>query len=63
MSRVYEHVADHEPEFRETDRYGDRFTTRMVMRGKDGKSAKVKVGWILDKGGGKMRLTSIYVNE
>lgn len=63
MSRVYEHVADHESEFREADRYGDRFTTRMVMRGKDGKSAKVKVGWIRDKGGGKMRLTSIYVNE
>lgn len=62
-AKVYEHVADHEPEFRETDRYGDRFTTHMVMGGKDGKSAKVKVGWILEEGDGKMRLTSIYVNE
>lgn len=62
-ARIYEHVADHEPEFKETDRYGDRFTTRMVMDGKDGRSAKVKAGWIRDTGGGKMRMTSVYVNE
>jgi len=35
----------------------------MVMGGKDGKSATVKVGWIRDKDGGKMKMISIFVNE
>ena len=62
-ANVYAYVADHAPEYRDSTPYGDRYTTEMVMRGKDGKSAKVKVGWIKDKDTGKMRLTTIFVDE
>ncbi|WP_165247493.1 VG15 protein [Adlercreutzia sp. ZJ141] len=62
-ARMYAHVAEHEPERRNTDEYGDRFTTHMTMDGKDGRSALVKAGWITDKKKGKLRLTSIYVNK
>lgn len=62
-ANVYAYVADHAPEYRDSTPYGDRCTTEMVMMGKDGKSAKVKVGWIKDKDTGKMRLTTIFVDE
>lgn len=62
-ARVYEHVAEHEPEYKDTTPHGDRFTTEMVMSGKDGKAAKVKVGWIRDDDTGKMRMTTIFVDE
>lgn len=62
-AKVYGYVADHEPEYRDTTPHGDRFTTEMVMEGKDGKSAKVKVGWIRDGEAGKMRMTTIFVDE
>ncbi len=62
-ARVYAYVADNPPDFRVVDEYGERFTTSMVMEGKDGKRAKVKVGWIRDGKSGKMRLTTLYVDE
>lgn len=62
-SLVYEYVADHPPSFRDSTPHGDRYTTEMVMRGKDGKNAKVKVGWMKDTDTGKMRLTTIFVDE
>lgn len=62
-ARVYAYVADHAPEYKDTITHGDRFTTNMVMGGKDGRSAKVKVGWIKDEKTGKLRLTTIFVDE
>lgn len=62
-ARVYAYVADNPPDFRVVDEYGERFTTSMVMEGKDGKRAKAKVGWIRDGKSGKMRLTTLYVDE
>lgn len=60
---VYEHVASNPPEYRDSTPHGDRYTTRMRMAGKDGKSADVKVGWIKEDGAAKMRLTTIFVDE
>lgn len=62
-ARVYAYVADNQPDFRTEDKYGERFTTSMVMDGRGGKSARVKVGWIKDVKTGKLRLTTIYVDE
>lgn len=62
-SLVYEHVVDHPPTFKDGAPHGDGYTTEMAMRGKDGKSAKAKVGWMKDADTGKKRLTTIFVDE
>lgn len=61
MGQVYRWVGEHEPAFRESGKYGDSYTTDMVMVGKNGKTARVVVGWMKDHGKDKMRLTTIYV--
>lgn len=61
MGQVYRWVGEHEPAFRESGKYGDSYTTDMVMAGKNGKTARVVVGWMKDHGKDKMRLTTIYV--
>lgn len=63
MSWVYEYMADHGPASRNTDDHGDHYTTDMIMQGKDGRSAKVRIGWIRDVGATKLRLVTIYVDE
>ena len=62
-AKVYEYVADYEPEYRDETPHGKRYTTQMVMTGKNGKKAKVKVGWIIDNGADTMRLTTVFVDE
>lgn len=61
MGQVHRWVGEHEPAFRESGEYGDSYTTDMVMVGKNGKTARVVVGWMKDHGKDKMRLTTIYV--
>lgn len=63
MSQVYRWVGAHDPVLRQSDQYGDRYTTDMEMVGKSGKTARVTVGWIKDHGSDKMRMTSIYVSK
>ncbi len=43
-ARVYEHIADDAPSYKDTTPHGERYTTKMKMKGKDGKTAKVTVG-------------------
>lgn len=64
-AKVYEHMADHEPEKHGEGKYGTSYTTVMTMTGKNGKSAKVLAGWIRDAdlGDGKLRLTTIHVDK
>lgn len=63
MRQVYRWVGAHEPIYSHTDQFGDRLTTDMMMTGKNGKTAKVTVGWIKEPGADKMRMTSIYVSK
>lgn len=63
MSQVYRWVGAHDPVLRQSDQYGDRYTTDMEMVGKSGQTARVTVGWIKDHGSDKMRMTSIYVSK
>lgn len=63
MRQVYRWVGEHEPVFAKSDQHGDRYTTGMEMVGKNGRTARVTVGWIKDPGEDKMRLTSIYVSK
>lgn len=62
-AKVYEHMADNEPEHRSSGQYGESYTTIMEMTGKNGRTAKVLAGWIQDSEGGKMRLTTIHVDK
>lgn len=61
MSQVYRWVGEHEPTFRDSGKYGDSYTTDMTMVGKNGKTARVLVGWMKEPGRDKMKLTTIYV--
>lgn len=61
MSQVYRWVGEHEPMFRDSGKYGDSYTTDMTMIGKNGKAARVLVGWMKEPGRDKMKLTTIYV--
>lgn len=61
MSQVYRWVGEHEPTFRDSGKYGDSYTTDMTMVGKNGKTARVLVGWMNEPGRDKMKLTTIYV--
>lgn len=61
MSQVYRWVGEHEPTFRDSGKYGDSYTTDMTMVGKNGKTARVIVGWMKEPGRDKMKLTTIYV--
>lgn len=63
MDRVYEYVAEHDPTLRNTDSHGKHFTSKMIMTGKDGRRAKVQVGWVLDPGATELRLVTVYVDE
>ena len=63
LRQVYAWVGKYNPTFSKKDRYGERYTTLMTMKGKDGKEANVKAGWIKRPGEGKMQLTSIYVTK
>lgn len=61
MSQVYRWVGEHEPTFRDSGKYGNSYTTDMTMVGKNGKTARVIVGWMKEPGRDKMKLTTIYV--
>ena len=41
--------------------FGKRYEVVMVLTGENGKTAKVKTGWIVDKKTGETRLTTVFV--
>lgn len=43
--------------------YGKRYTVTMVLKGPNGKTAKVLTGWIDDNKTGDMRLTTLYIDS
>ncbi|HHW01904.1 MAG TPA: hypothetical protein GXX35_03700 [Thermoanaerobacterales bacterium] len=43
-------------------KYGKLYKVSMMITGPDGKTAKVKTGWIIDKGSDIPRLTTFYVD-
>lgn len=61
--RLYAAVANVPPTYRDTTEYGERYYHDIVLDGLNGRSAKVRVGWILTNETGKMRLTTVFVDE
>lgn len=62
MRQVYRWVGEHDPAFREDTPFGKTYTADIPMAGKNGRTANVRTGWLLEPGASKMRLISIYVH-
>lgn len=63
ISRVRQGLRKYKASERTSTKYGKLFEVYMMLKGANGKYAKVKSGWIIDVGETKPRLTSIYVDE
>ena len=63
ISRVLQGLRRYKASERTITKYGKPFEVYMMLKGANGKYAKVKSGWIIDVGETKPRLTSIYVDE
>lgn len=48
--------------YKDTTKYGDRYTQDIILYGKKNRPANVRVGWIFDKDG-KTRLTTAHMEE
>lgn len=63
IQQVHAGLAKYKATKRQTTQYGQTFEVQMMIRGANGKYAKVKTGWIIDVGKEIPRLTSIYVAD
>lgn len=63
IRQLYEWIADNPPTYRGKGTYGDEYTSKLIMKGNNGKTAKVIAGFIFRPDDDKMQLTSIYVDE
>lgn len=54
-------IADNPPSGNGEDEHGERYESKLVMVGSDGKQASVLAGWIRRPGESIMRLTTIFV--
>lgn len=61
--QIYEWMGRNDPRPRGTNQYGDLFETDMEMTGKNGKTARVIVSWIVYEGDVNYHLTSLYVKK
>lgn len=63
LQEVYEGLKRYKCSKRAVTQYGQPYEVAMVVKGANGKYAKVKTGWIVDKDSNIPRLTTIYVDE
>lgn len=62
-AEIYAGAGKAKPTFRNRDKWGERYYHDLEITGKNGKKAKVKVGWIKEPGDDKMMLTTIHVDD
>lgn len=63
IHQVHEGLKYNTAKARAPTQYGQPYEVRMKIIGANGKYARIKTGWIIDKGSNIPRLTSIYVVE
>ena len=63
IRQLYEWLADNPPAAKGEDGHGERFESRLVMAGRNGRKANVVAGWILRPGQSIMQLTTILVKK
>lgn len=61
--QIYEWMGRNDPKPKGSNEYGDLFKTDMEMTGRNGKTARVIVSWIVYKGDVKYHLTSLYIKK
>lgn len=61
LEQVYQYLGENDPVKTDKDSESLRYQSDIMMHGKDGKIANVRVGWILDQETGKYRMTTIFV--
>lgn len=62
-SAILKGLAEWKAKKRAATQYGQPFQVTMLLKGPNGKYAKVKTGWIIDHEGSGPRLTTLYVDE
>lgn len=63
LQEVYEGLKKYKCSKRAANQYGQPYEVAMVLKGANGKYARVKTGWIVDNNTSIPRLTTIYVDE
>lgn len=63
IGEVYTEAGKHPPIFKCKSEWGDLYYHDLTIKGKNGKTAKVRVAWISKKASDKMRMTTIFVNK
>ena len=63
LHEVYEGIKRYKCFKRAETKYGQPYEVTMVIKGANGKYARVKTGWIIDNGTNVPRLTTMYVDE
>lgn len=63
IRQLYAWIADNPPSGNGEDEHGERYESKLVMAGRDGKKANVLAGWIRRPGDSIMQLTTILVKR
>lgn len=63
IANIHKNIAFCPAKKRPATEYGQPFDVTMNLTGPNGKTARVKTGWIIDKGAEHPRLTSAYVTK
>lgn len=61
--KLYAAAAKNEMIYRESNEYGDLYYQNAIIEGHDGKTAKVKIAWIKLFDGGRIKMTTAFVDE
>lgn len=61
--QIHKNLGRYRCSKRDATQYGQPFEVAMVIKGANGRFARVKTGWIIDTGSDTPRLTSLYVDE
>lgn len=60
---IYKNLMRFPAKMRPKNPYGQPFEVSMMLTGPNGKTAKVKTGWIINNGENKPRLVTVYVDK
>ena len=63
IENIKKNLGNFEAKEEDENSYGKRYSVLMELKGPNGKTAKVKTGWIEDKKTGEMRLTTAFIDK
>ena len=63
IKNIYQNLSRYPAKMRSNTKYGQPFEVTMRLLGPNGKSAKVKTGWIINNGENHPRLVTAFVDK